>query len=195
MSSARRLLLVPAALTALVLPGCSLGDDGPRTTQARDVAAFTRIDNTGSVDVRLRVGEPRRVRVRAGEKVIDDVVTEVRGGTLHLDYDSDGFGGDSVIADVSVPELDGIDASGSGNIDAYGRTRRLGLDLDGSGDIDLGDLRAREARVVKDGSGDLDVRAGHRLDLDIDGSGDVRYHGQPALTKHVDGSGDLSRAD
>ena len=118
------------------------------------------------------------MRVRAGEKAIDDVVTEVRGGTLHLDFDDEGFGGDSVDRRRLRAPVDGIDACGSGDIDAYGRTRRLGLDLDGSGDIDLGDLRARAARVVKDGSGDLDVRAGQRLDLDLDGSGDVRYHGR-----------------
>jgi hypothetical protein len=39
------------------------------------------------------------------------------------------------------------------------------------------------------------VRAARRLDVAVDGSGDVRYHGDPALTKHVDGSGELSRAD
>ena len=34
-----------------------------------------------------------------------------------------------------------------------------------------------------------------RLDVTVDGSGDVRYHGDPAVTQRVDGSGDLSRAD
>jgi hypothetical protein len=38
------------------------------------------------------------------------------------------------------------------------------------------------------------VRADERLDVDVDGSGDVRYHGDPALTQHVDGSGALTRA-
>jgi hypothetical protein len=39
------------------------------------------------------------------------------------------------------------------------------------------------------------VRADERLDVALDGSGDVRYHGRPALTERVDGSGDLRRAD
>jgi hypothetical protein len=39
------------------------------------------------------------------------------------------------------------------------------------------------------------VRADERLDVEVDGSGDVRYHGTPALTQHVDGSGNLSGAD
>jgi putative autotransporter adhesin-like protein len=215
LSPRRVLLLFPAAIAALALAGCSIGDDGPRTAQTRDVASFTRIDNRGSVDVRLHVGEPQRVRVQAGEKVIADVGTEVRDGTLRLTFDHDGFGGGDVIVDVSVPRLTGIEASGSGDIDAdgiavdgfdvrsdgsadialEGTAGRLAVALDGSGDADLAGLTAREAHVVVGGSGDVDVRADERLDVSVDGSGDVRYHGNPALTQHVDGSGDLSRAD
>ena len=204
------LLLVPV----LALAGCTVGDDGPTTTQTRDVAAFTRIDNPASVDVRVDVGGRQRVRVRAGEKVISDVRTEVRDGTLHVTFDHDGFGGDDVVVEASVPELTAIEASGSGDIDAVGidadafelrsdgsadialagTVGRLAVDLDGSGDADLAGLAAREARVAVGGSGDLDVRADERLEVDADGSGDVRYHGDPALTQNVDGSGDLSHA-
>jgi hypothetical protein len=215
MSPRRAFLLPAAAVAALAAAGCSIGDDGPRTTQARDLAGFTRIDNQDSVDVRLHLGEPQRVRVRAGEKVIDDVHTEVRDGTLHLTFDHDGIGGDDVVVEASVPTLTGIDVSGSGDIDAdgidadalevrsdgsaditlKGTAGRLVVDLDGSGDADLAGLEAREASVVVGGSGDADVRADGRLEVDVDGSGDVRYHGDPVLTKHVDGSGDVQRAD
>jgi len=51
--------------------------------------------------------------------------------------------------------------------------------------------------VTAGGSGGADVRAAERLDVDVDvdGSGDVRYEGDPALTQHLDGSGELTRAD
>ena len=214
-SPRRSLLLIPVAAGAIVLAGCSLGDDGPRTAQTRDVAAFTRVDNRDAVDLRLHAGEPQRVVVRAGEKVIGDVHTEVRDGTLQVTFDHHGFDFDDVVVEASVPELTGIEASGSGDIDADGidagaldvrsdgsadialdgTAQRLVLDLDGSGDADLGGLTARDARVTVGGSGDADVRAAGRLEVDLDGSGDVRYHGDPELTRHVDGSGDLSRAD
>jgi hypothetical protein len=99
----RSLVLVAAAVAALAVAGCSIGDDGPRTAQARDVAGFTRI------------------------------------------------------------ALDGT-------------AGRLAVDLDGSGDADLGGLAARAAHVDVRGSGDVDVRAGDRLDVQVDGAGDVRYH-------------------
>jgi hypothetical protein len=216
MSSTRRALpLAAAAIAAAALAGCSIGDDGPRTAQTRDVAAFTRIDNRDSVDLRLPVGEPQRVVVRAGEKVIGDVRTEVRDGTLRVTFDQDGFGGGDVVVEASVPRLTGIHASGSGDIDADGidadgfevdsdgsaditldgTAERLAVDMDGSGDADLAGLAARDARVAVGGSGDAEVRAGERLDVAVDGSGDVHYHGDPALITHVDGSGDVGRAE
>lgn len=205
---------VLGALAALALAGCDIEDDGPRTTQTRDLAGFTRIDNRDSVDIRLRVGERQRVQVRAGRKVIGDVRTEVRDGTLEVTFDRDGWGGDDVIVEAAVPELTGVDADGSGDIEAdgiaadafevtsdgsgdialEGRVARLELDVDGSGDVDLAELAAREARVFVGGSGDVDVRAGERLAVAVDGSGDVRYHGDPVLTQNVDGSGELTQA-
>jgi hypothetical protein len=202
------LLLVPV----VALAGCGLEDDGPPTTQTRDVAAFTRLDNPDSVDVRLTVGEPQHVRVRAGKKVIHDVRTDVRDGTLHVSFDHHGWGGDDVVVEATVKRLDGVTADGSGDIEATGidagefdlrssgsadialagRAQSLTLDLDGSGDADTSGLRARDARVSSGGSGDVDVRA-DRLDVTLDGSGDVRYYGDPRLEQHVDGSGDLRR--
>jgi Putative auto-transporter adhesin, head GIN domain len=115
MPSSRLALLV---LPALALGGCAVGDDGPRTSQARDVELFTRVDNQGSVDVRLRVGESLNVRVLAGEKVIDDVRTEVRDDTMRVTFDHSGFGGDNVVVEASVPELTGVVVDGSGNVEA-----------------------------------------------------------------------------
>ncbi len=205
----------PVAAVALAVAGCGLTDDGPRRSEARDVAGFTRIENRDSVDVRLRVGEPQRVRVRAGEQVIDDVRTEVRNGTLRVDFDHDGVGGSDVVVEASVPDLRAVDVDGSGDVDVEGidaraldvradgsadvalagSVARLTLDKDGSGDVDLADLAARTARVAAGGSGDTSVRADDRLAVTVDGSGDVSYHGDPALTQQVDGSGDLRRAD
>jgi hypothetical protein len=208
-------LLLPAAFAAVALTGCALADDGPRVTQTRDVDTFTRIDNDSSVDVRLHVGEPQRVRVRAGDEVIDDVHTDVRDGVLRVRFDHSGLGGGNVIVEASVPSLEGIAVSGSGDVDAdgirsdafevrddgsadialTGRSDRLAVNLDGSGDANVAGLVARSARVSVSGSGDASVRADDRLDLRLDGSGDIEYRGNPRLTKSDDGSGDIKRAD
>jgi Putative auto-transporter adhesin, head GIN domain len=211
-----RLLLLAAVAGAVALAGCGfVEDDGPTTTRVRDVGPFTRIASAGSVDVRVHVGGAPSLRVRAGEKVIGDVRTEVRDGTLQVRYEHDGLGGGPVAIEASVRDLDGIEVSGSGDVDAdgidapaftlrsdgsadvalAGSVARLDLEMHGSGDADLASLKARDARVELHGSGDVDVRADERLDVDVEGSGDVRYHGRPQVAEHIDGSGDLSQAD
>jgi hypothetical protein len=211
----RSLLLTLTAIAGFALAGCSIGDDGPRTTQTRDVASFTRVDKDGSVDLRLHVGARQRVKVRAGEKVIDDVRTEVRDGTLYVAFEHDGWGGGSVVVEATVPKLTAIAKSGSGDVEAegisapafalradgsgdielYGNATRLSAELDGSGDVDLSGLTAGAAEVDKSGSGNTDIRADDHLTVALDGSGDVHYLGNPVLVQHVDGSGDLSHRD
>ena len=207
----RSLLLIPAAAAAVALTGCSLADDGPRTTQTRALAPFTRVDNPDSVDVSLHVGGPQSVRVHAGQKVIHNVRTEVHGGTLKVTFPHHGLLGDSVEIDATVPKLTGVDVSGSGDVDVDGvkadaldirsdgsadvsldgTAKTLTLDLDGSGNADLSGLQTQDAQVAVGGSGDADVQVAQRLNAKLDGSGDLRYRGHPVVTKTLDGSGDL----
>ena len=138
----------------------------------------------------------------------------MRGDTLEVSFDHSGWGGDNVVVEAAVPELTGVVVDGSGNVEAdgidggeldvvsdgsgdvrlEGTVERLAVDVDGSGDADLAGLDAREAHVFVGGSGEADVSAVERLAVEVDGSGDVRYHGDPAVTQQIDGSGELSRA-
>ena len=208
--SARRWVTagVLTSVAAVALAGCS--DDGPRTTDVRDVAAFTHVTNDSSADVRIRVGRPLHVQVVAPKKVVDDVRTEVRDGTLHVSH-----GATHAVVEIDVPSLDALDSSGSGDVSAAdvsgdvlavaadgsgdlelaGTTRQLTVDQRGSGDLDLGHLSSDDARVSTKGSGDTELWVEATLDLHTDGSGDVEYRGDAAVTKDVNGSGDVERTD
>ena len=75
-----------------------------------------------------------------------------------------------------MPRLSGIDASGSGDVSADG------IDVDAFG-------------VRSDGSDGISLKGtAGSLRVDMDRSGDAN-HGDPSLTKHLDGSGDLSQGD
>ena len=214
MSSPRIALILPVAAATLALTGCIGIDAGPTTTQSRDVPAFTRVKAEDQVDVDLRVGEPRRLRVRAGEKVIDDVRTEVRDGTLFVSYDGPGIRNGRLLIEVAAPSIDAIAitgasdvrvdglaaealdirVSGAGDIAAAGRVGRLALDISGAGDADLAELAAGEARVELSGAGDADVHAADRLDAEVSGAGDLAYRGDPRVRRTVSGSGEIEHA-
>lgn len=85
-----------------------------------------------------------------------------------------------------------IDVSGSGEVEAAGRTTTLDVDLSGSGEADLSRITTQDATVQITGSGEAHVGPTGRADIDIAGSGDVYLTTRPAsVTRDISGSGDV----
>jgi hypothetical protein len=205
-----------AALAALAAAGCG---SGPTTTQDRELGDFTRVRAEGAVDVDVQGGRPGHVTVRAGEDVIDHVVTEVVGDTLVVRTTSRGLvigpdGFDDARVLVEVPRLRGassvgssdldvaglaggtilMEIEGSGDLAARGRVGTLDATVEGSGDADLQDLAAERADVRVEGSGDAEVHAVRELRAVVEGSGSIRYRGDPRVaTARSEGSGEIER--
>jgi Putative auto-transporter adhesin, head GIN domain len=212
----RRAVLLSVAALAAVAAGCG---SGPMTEQPRELPDFARVRSEGSIDVLVRAGAPNGVVVRAGEKVIDDVRTEVVGDTLVVNTDSRGLvigpdGFDDARVLVGIPRLRGaevegssdielagltggaldIDVQGSGDVEARGRVDSLEAHVQGSGDADLGDLAAARVAVGVEGSGDARVHPVDELRAVVEGSGSISYSGNPRVTlSRTDGSGDIER--
>jgi hypothetical protein len=82
--------------------------------------------------------------------------------------------------------------SGSGEIEAEGRTRALTLDISGSGEVDLEALELADADVTVSGSGEARLGPTGRAAVAISGSGDVTLTRRPeSLDSRVSGSGDI----
>ncbi|WP_395651654.1 GIN domain-containing protein [Brevundimonas sp.] len=97
------------------------------------------------------------------------------------------------IRDYDQDTLD-IDLSGSGEVTASGKTRALSVDINGSGEADLGALQTVDATVDISGSGDARVAPTGRADLSISGSGDIDLTTRPTtLNQTISGSGDISQ--
>jgi hypothetical protein len=208
--------VVLVALGAAGAAGCGAG---PETTRTRDVGAFSRVRAEGEVDVAVRAGPPGRVTVRAGEDVIDHVVTEVDGDMLVVRTTSrglvigpDGLDDARVLVDLprlreasstgsSDLEIAGLtggalvtDVEGSGDLSARGRVTALDARVEGSGDADLLELAADRVDVRVAGSGDAQVRAVRVLRAVVEGSGSITYRGDPRVaTARSEGSGEIQR--
>ncbi len=82
--------------------------------------------------------------------------------------------------------------SGSGEIVAHGRVKRLFLVLSGAGEIDTQELNATQVEAVISGSGDIDLSVEKYLRASISGSGDIRYRGNPGkIVRKISGTGDI----
>jgi hypothetical protein len=206
---------VGLALLAVVLAGCG---GGRRVTEARSVAAFDRIVVSGGLEIEVAPGDGRGVRVRAGEHVIDRVVTESSGGVLRLGLRDRGIViGPDPLGDARVrvaagtlrgvtidgtgsvrlrgldePALD-LTVQGAGDIEASGTVDRLTAEIEGAGDADLAALSTRTASVTVQGAGDADLAVSESLEVTVQGAGDVSYRGDPQVRSVIQGAGDLDR--
>jgi hypothetical protein len=80
--------------------------------------------------------------------------------------------------------------AGSGSIKADGKVERAEVHIAGSGDVDLGQVKANVATVHIAGSGNTDIAPSDEADIHIAGSGDVNLHSNPKkMETHIAGSG------
>jgi Putative auto-transporter adhesin, head GIN domain len=210
-------LAAAAVVAALLAVGCgSLRDDaGPTRTETRTVAPLDRIEVNGRTDLTVRAGAPMTLSLRGGERVLENLETTVRDRTLIFDPQDEGLNDDhDVDVMITVPQLRAIEANGAGSIHlanlasealelrntgasdftASGRVGRLSAIVEGAGELDLGDLEARDATVRIEGVGDAEVTVWGELDAIITGVGDIEYRGNPTLRSDDQGIGEIRRA-
>jgi Putative auto-transporter adhesin, head GIN domain len=215
-----RALIVVGAVVLLIAVAAAVwaigrGSGSPVVTRVRPVAPFTSVTLAGSNLVNVQVGSARSVIVHARADMLDHVTTVVRAGTLVI---ADAPGRANIEGPmrvwVTMPALTALTISpagsgllsvtglhnnaltvmlsGSGLLRAAGSTTHLRVGLSGSGDLELGELTARDARVTVSGSGRAMVTATSNLAALVSGDGVIQYGGSPThVTTSVTGSGTI----
>lgn len=221
MRTAQGFALLP--ITLLVVTGSACGLAGLALNQVqgsgqviddpRQVAAFTEVASFGSTDIEITIGQPAQVIVHADDNIAPLIATTVTGETLRIENRGNFSTRSAVSVRITVPKLNGLDLSGSGeasitglaaeqfeialsgsgDITAQGTTDSLAISVAGSGNVAAGKLAARVASVNVTGSGDVEVTASEQLSASVMGSGDITYGGDPkSLDRQVMGSGEIS---
>ncbi len=207
-----------AVLGALLLVGCGMlgqAGSGNLVTEPRDVSDFTSISLSGSGQLRVEQGDAESLTIAADDNLLPLLTSEVKDGRLYLGVKRGASIRPSkpVVYTVKVKTLEGVDLSGSGDIDlkniegkrldvdvsgsgsvtAAGKVERLGLHISGSGKAKTEGLACQTATVSITGSGNVVVAAGEALEVKITGSGSVEYVGDPKVTKRITGSGSVRK--
>lgn len=220
-------LLCLLAIAIIAAPATSAGDvfkfltgheyidgSGDLVTQTRDLKEFSRIKLKGSMDLFITVGKDQEVKLTYDDNLIDLIETEVRGKTLTIWCEESYSSSRGSRIDISVPSLETVDLSGSGDIEIHdlkgdifeysvagsgdltvgGKVDELEIKVSGSGDVDARELEAAEVYVRVSGSGDVRVFATESFDGRVSGSGDITFYGDPEhVSRHVSGSGDIRK--
>ena len=191
--------------------------NGNTITESRTVSSFEGIQLSGSMNVHLVQGTDRAVTIEGEENILPYVETYVNDGKLIVKYrdDININTHEDVVVNVTAPELNEIDVTGSGDItgeNKFSGNDEMKVEVTGSGNIKL-ELDAPAVEVSITGSGDIDL-SGNTKSIkcsttgsgEIDatelkaenatvrtlGSGSIRVFASVKLDATINGSGDIA---
>jgi len=152
--------------------------------QNRKVDPFTEISLRISANVFLEQGSKQNLEIVAKSSTLDEIITEEKDGKLIIrfpnkDYFWKTFQPGEITIHITVPEINGLGISGSGDIIAEDeiKTKSLEMAVSGSGNIKLSELNAERVKSAISGSGDIVVAgksAAQDLSVTISGSGNFK---------------------
>lgn len=213
MKQYKRFVLI-VSLLALSILACQVGGLGGNTTisgsgnvvsKEYDLTGFDAVDISHAFTVVVTQGESYSVIVRVDDNLVEHLNVVKQGSTLKIglkpnfDYT---IKNDTLKAEVTMPELASVEASGSSDVTITGfeSTNTLQVDLSGastavligsggdltvdasgSSEADLAEFPVGDASVDASGASTVTVNVSGRLDADASGSSDVYYLGSPTL--------------
>jgi hypothetical protein len=121
MKTTKRALFIALVLLTAAFSAVQAGNS--KKTEIRKVRNFNAVDVSAGIDLYLKMGETEEVKIVADDDIIDDILTEVKNGTLHI-YMKKGnffnffnFGSTSSRkVYVTVTDLKSIDASSGSDV-------------------------------------------------------------------------------
>jgi hypothetical protein len=187
---------------------------GVPAAQYRQVPPFSRVELAGTNSLTVRVGEGRAVVVRADENLLDRVTTRVGAGKLTIGDLGSFTARSPMTVEIRTPSLDAVALTGDGMVSVAGASGRrvtvrlagtwlvqvsgavdrLDARLDGTGNLELGGLRARDVQAALSGTGRIVVKPSGTLDASVPGMGSIVYRGDPVkVTTIITGIGAVAR--
>jgi hypothetical protein len=191
---ARTLILAAALLPLLGV----MASAGQTITENRPVGNFASIRASGGYTIYLTQDSTVSLKLEGEKDDVARVVTEVVNGALVIKHKSGirlfSFDHDDVKVYIGFKDINAIELSGSNDLIGQKslRFKDLGIEVSGSGDIDL-DLQAAKVDADLSGSGDLSLKgSSDELIVDASGSSDIKCLDLKAkkVALSISGSGD-----
>jgi hypothetical protein len=191
-------------LAILVLVSVFFANQAKAENEQRNVPSFSEISLRISGTVHLIQGNKQSVEIVAKSSTLADIITEVKDRQLIIRFPArniftQNFNPGKIDIYITVPEVQGLFLSGSGDIIAQEKisSRIIDLTVSGSGNIVLDELDAERVKANVSGSGDIRINNGgvaDELNVTISGSGNVRAEGFEAqnVDVRIAGSGNCS---
>ena len=175
-------LVVLAVTLGLMVVACGTVGSGDLVTESRSVGSFDGLDVSEGINVNLLVdpGAVPSVSVTFDDNLLSKLVTEVRGGTLVIEFDgSVSILGSGRFVDVTVDSLDSIEVSGGADLNGSGTATDYRLSASGGADVDLAGLDAANVEVDISGGANARVFASVSVVGEASGGAALTVSGDP----------------
>ncbi|QCR24022.1 head GIN domain-containing protein [Pontibacter sp. SGAir0037] len=117
----------------------SLRGNGNIQAQNRNVSGFKGINVSGGFAVEITQGNSESLRIEAEENLLGNIVTEVKGGVLHIYNEGSISTNKGMKAYITIRELNSIDISGGVKVTGNStfKTKAMKFDMSGASKVKL----------------------------------------------------------
>jgi hypothetical protein len=175
------ILLIAGAL----MVGCgvvSVTGSGNVVTQEEAITGFDKLDVSQGFQVVVRQDDTFSVVIRVDDNLVERLNVVKEGSTLKIGLDQVRSYVDVTLqAEVTMPELVGLDLSGGSRVQASGSGEDIVIDASGGSGADLASFTVVNANIDASGGSQVTVDVTGTLNVDASGGSQVSYSGNPTL--------------
>jgi len=183
MKKAIVVLLVAVLLTSGVLMGCEgvVVGSGKLATQEFTFSDFKQVDVGSAFEVEITQADSYRVSITADDNLFEHIQVAKEGGTLKIGLKTiTNFGSATLKAEITMPQLQGLELSGAtrGTVSGFSSTENLDIEVSGASSLDMAEMSASDVKFDVSGASKVagDITAGD-VDFDVSGASSVQLEG------------------
>lgn len=189
-------------LITILLSSCSKNNDclegnGNIVTQSLNLDTFSKISNTGSIEVTISQGDTQSISLTGDSNIIEKLITEVTNEELQIELASGCYTDFNLDMDIVVTDFTKLSSTGSGNIivNPFTNQETLSIKTTGSSSIKINsfvDTHTLDAEIT--GSGSIILKGDNFFSLEntevsVSGSGRFLGFDVPSQNYNVNVSG------
>jgi hypothetical protein len=180
-------------LIAFFLPGFLMASP-PENKQIRPVGSFNAVKVSAGIDVSLEAGAREKVEIEGDQKEMDEIITEVKDGTLHIYRKNKiGFNFDfhnDCEVHVTVKTLEALEASSGSEVKSKGILSGKGCRIDASSGSEV-TLEMEYEKLSVDSSSGSEIHLQgktNELSVSVSSGSEIKACGLSAGIVHADAS-------
>jgi hypothetical protein len=192
-----KIIVIVFILAAVLIAGCAqvnITGSGNVVNQEEMLSGFDAIDISHSFSVDITQGESYSVVIRIDDNLVEYLDIAKAGSTLMIRFDptrSYNFFDATMEAEITMPELVGLDLSGNSEarLSGFESARPFTADLSGNSNL-RGDIQAGDLRLDASGNSEVTLSgSGGEISVDASGSSKVDLAGFLGVNGDVGASG------